>query len=66
MSLELADTKRLFRSELGMMNAKIDHILDIIEWGDEQKCSTDEDDTESTTTSMQYHQGEFHTCIMHM
>ena len=62
-STELADTKRIFRSELGMMNAKSECLLDIIEKRG-SKNTTDEDDTKSTTTSMQYTQGEFHTYIM--
>eukprot|EP00957_Ditylum_brightwellii_P033665 2551565-Ditylum_brightwellii.AAC.1 len=59
-SMELADTKRVFRSELGMMNAKLDHLLDVIERGGAIN-SIGKDDSKSTTTSMQYNQGEFHT-----
>eukprot|EP00957_Ditylum_brightwellii_P129546 9881181-Ditylum_brightwellii.AAC.1 len=54
-STELAEAKRIFRSELGMMNAKIDCLLGIIERGG-AKNSIDKDDTKFTTTSMQYNQ----------
>eukprot|EP00957_Ditylum_brightwellii_P170737 12995797-Ditylum_brightwellii.AAC.1 len=54
-STELADTKRIVRSELGMMNAKNNLLLDIIDRGG-AKNSIDEDDTKSTTASMQYNQ----------
>eukprot|EP00957_Ditylum_brightwellii_P111569 8510143-Ditylum_brightwellii.AAC.1 len=50
-STELADTKRTFKSELGMMNAKIDLLLDIIE-RQGAKNHIEKDDTKSTTTSM--------------
>eukprot|EP00957_Ditylum_brightwellii_P151520 11539383-Ditylum_brightwellii.AAC.1 len=54
-STEFAVTKRLFRSELGMMNTKNDYLLDIIESGG-AKCSIHKDGTESTRTIMQYNQ----------
>jgi hypothetical protein len=62
-STELADTKMIFRSELGMMNTKTDCLLNIIERGG-AKNSINENDTKYTTTSMQYNQGEFHMYIM--
>eukprot|EP00957_Ditylum_brightwellii_P001060 83945-Ditylum_brightwellii.AAC.1 len=54
-STELADIKRIFRSELGMMNSKMDCLLDIVKRGG-TKNYIDEDDTKSTTTSIQYNQ----------